>query len=83
MKPMKIPTFILLINAQATICQNANVDNNKSTLSKTEYPQSKSDDNTHNMTISKIDNVDIQNADKDIRDTWKSLYANQKDAQKE
>ena len=30
---MKIPTFVLLINAQASICKNADVDNNKSTLS--------------------------------------------------
>ena len=80
---MKIPTFVLLISAQASICKNADVDNNKSTLSITKYPESKSDDNTHNLKISKIENGDIQNADKDIFEAWSSLYANNKNRQAE
>ena len=80
---MKIPTFILLIHAQAAICQSEDVNYNKATLSKTEYPQSISDNNTTDMTIPMKENVDIQNADKDITDAWSSLFTNQRDTQAE
>ena len=71
MKPMKIPTFILLINAQAAICQISDVDNNEATPSITEYLDSKPDDNTFNQRISMIENVTIQEANEDIRDAMR------------